>query len=82
VTVDNYLSSWGSRKLIVYFFIALEVAVVRRQMDAVCVIKKYGRSENHQSVQEEGGNFCDPPIFLCPSLPLTHMKTQKSNPNS
>jgi len=53
MTVDNYLSNWGSRKLIVCFFIACEIAVVRQQMDAAFGIIRNHRSEKHQRIQEE-----------------------------
>lgn len=68
MTVDNYLSNWGSRKLIVYFFIAHEVAIVRHQMVAACGINRNCRLEKHQSVQGEWGN-CVWPVHISMFFP-------------
>ena len=70
MTVDKYLSSYESKKLIIYFAIAHEVAIVSHHRDATCGTGRNPRSEEHQRFRENKGALYGLPTIPCHSLPL------------
>jgi hypothetical protein len=72
MTVDKYLSRLGSRKLIIYFFIAHEVPIVSYQkIESTCGVSIISRSEEHERIQRESGSFVWP-AHISMSFPSTY----------